>query len=80
MSTNKLIDKLEDKFGNPLGPKQYSIIKEAITMLRVLEAELEVLRSASAFEEGRKLGMQQERALWELSRSTQEIENAQHSV
>lgn len=26
------------------------------------------------FEEGRKLGMQQERALWELAHSTQEIE------
>lgn len=31
------------------------------------------------FERGRQLGMQQERALWELAASTQEIESAQQT-
>ena len=32
----------------------------------------------AGYEVGRKVGMQQERALWELAASTQEIENEQH--
>ena len=35
----------------------------------------EALAHAGGFEAGRKMGMQQERALWELAASTQEIEN-----
>jgi hypothetical protein len=35
----------------------------------------EALAHAGGFEAGRELGMKQERALWELAASTQEIEN-----
>ena len=38
----------------------------------------EAMAHAGGFEAGRELGMKQERALWELAASTQEIENEQH--
>ena len=38
----------------------------------------EGIAHAGGFEAGRELGMKQERALWELAASTQEIENEQH--
>jgi hypothetical protein len=54
----------------------------AIVALRELKIECmvekqshyEAMEHAAGFEAGRKLGMQQERALWQLAASTQEIE------
>jgi hypothetical protein len=43
--------------------------QDAISIQQALEYE-------KAFEEGRQLGMLQERALWNLTESTQEIENS----
>jgi hypothetical protein len=55
----------------------------AIVALRELKIErmiekqshYEAMAHAGGFEAGRELGMQQERALWELAASTQEIDN-----
>jgi hypothetical protein len=38
------------------------------------QSHYEAMEHAAGFEAGRKLGMQQERALWQLAASTQEIE------
>lgn len=40
----------------------------------------EAMAHAGGFEAGRELGMKQERALWELAASTQEIENERKST
>jgi flagellar biosynthesis/type III secretory pathway protein FliH len=92
MNANKLADMLE---GMVTGWFDDLTLKEAATMLRKQQAEIEALNQriermienqshhegiahAGGFEQGheagRKLGMQQERALWELAASTQEIE------
>jgi hypothetical protein len=42
------------------------------------QSHYEAMAHAGGFEAGRELGMKQERALWELAASTQEIENEQH--
>ena len=42
------------------------------------QSHYESMAHAGGFEAGRELGMKQERALWELAASTQEIENEQH--
>ena len=39
------------------------------------QSHYEAMEHAAGFEAGRQLGMKQERALWELAASTQEIEN-----
>jgi hypothetical protein len=39
------------------------------------QSHYEAMAHAGGFEAGRELGMKQERALWELAISTQEIEN-----
>jgi hypothetical protein len=39
------------------------------------QSHYEAMAHAGGFEAGRELGMKQERALWELAASTQEIEN-----
>ena len=39
------------------------------------QSHYESMAHAGGFEAGRELGMKQERALWELAASTQEIEN-----
>lgn len=36
MNTHELIEQLENRFGNPLGPKQYAIVREVIDTLRKL--------------------------------------------
>jgi hypothetical protein len=43
MNVSELIKRLDDRFGNPLGPRQYAIVREAIDMLRLMEAENEAL-------------------------------------
>jgi hypothetical protein len=42
------------------------------------QSHYEAMAHAGGFEAGRQQGMKQERALWELAASTQEIENEQH--
>ena len=42
------------------------------------QSHYESMAHAGGFEAGRQQGMKQERALWELAASTQEIENEQH--
>lgn len=44
-SAEVLVQELEDKFGNPLGPRQYDLIKEAIDMIRFLNEENKALIS-----------------------------------
>ena len=39
------------------------------------QSHYEAMAHAGGFEAGRELGMKQERALWELAASTQEVEN-----
>ena len=39
------------------------------------QSHYEAMEHAAGFEAGRQLGMKQEKALWELASSTQEIEN-----
>ena len=42
------------------------------------QSHYEAMAHAGGFEAGRQQGMKQERALWELAASTQEVENEQH--
>lgn len=37
MTTSDLIELLDQKFGNPLGPRQYAVVREAIEVLRELD-------------------------------------------
>ena len=39
------------------------------------QSHYEAMEHAAGFEDGRQLGIKQEKALWELAASTQEIEN-----
>lgn len=45
MTAFELAEALETRFGNPLGPRQYDIIKQAIAMLRLQAEEIEALQS-----------------------------------
>ena len=44
MNAFELAEVLDIKFGNPLGPLQYRIIKQAVDMLRLQQEEIEALR------------------------------------
>lgn len=43
MNALELADKLEIQFGNPLGPKLYDNVKEAVAMLRLQHEEIKAL-------------------------------------
>lgn len=43
MTAFELAEALDIKFGNPLGPKRYAMIKEAVAMLRLQAEEIEAL-------------------------------------
>lgn len=45
MTAFEIADELDIHYGNPLAPKQYDIIKEAIAMLRLQAEEIEAMRS-----------------------------------
>jgi hypothetical protein len=45
MNAYEIADELDTHYGNPLGPKQYDIIKAAIDMLRQQQAEIEALKA-----------------------------------
>lgn len=57
------------------GERCDDFIEEARAVL-VASSQAPAAQQAAEFERGRQLGMQQERALWELSASSQEIERA----
>jgi hypothetical protein len=44
MNVLELADALDIKFGNPLGPKRYEMIKEAVAMLRLQDEEIKSLQ------------------------------------
>ncbi len=43
MNAFELAEALDTRFGNPLGPRQYDIIKQAVDMLRLQAEEIEAL-------------------------------------
>ena len=45
MNAFEMADELEKYFGNPLGPKRYAIVKDAIAMIRLQAEEIEALRN-----------------------------------
>jgi hypothetical protein len=45
MNALELADELDKYFGNPLGPKRYAIIKQAVDMLRLQSGEISALQS-----------------------------------
>ena len=45
MNAFELADELEKYFGNPLGPKRYAIVKDAVAMIRLQAQEIEALQS-----------------------------------
>jgi len=53
---------------------QIEALERSIEALIEKASHHEALAHAGGFEAGRELGMKQERALWELAASTQEIE------
>lgn len=71
--------------GSPVHPQSSALtwpISTALLAIDKIEAALTAAPPAQQgdeFERGRQLGMQQERALWELAASTQEIESAQQT-
>ena len=87
MNANELANELDgflkEQEQLPWGTKQV-YLDQAATMLRQQQAEIErmiekqshyeAMAHAGGFEAGRQQGMKQERALWELAASTQEIE------
>lgn len=44
MNVLELANELDTMFGNPLGPKRYALIKEAVAVIRFLEEENKALR------------------------------------
>jgi len=50
-------------------------LEEVIERKIEKQSHYEAMEHAAGFEAGRQLGMQQERAMWELAASTQEIMN-----
>lgn len=53
---------------------QIEALERSIEALIEKQSHYEAMAHAGGFEAGRELGMKQERALWELAASTQEIE------
>jgi hypothetical protein len=45
MDAFELSEELDKCFGNPLGPKRYAIVKEAVTMLRLQAEEIKAMQS-----------------------------------
>jgi hypothetical protein len=45
MDAFELAEELDKYFGNPLGPKRYAIVKEAVAMLRLQAEEIKAMQS-----------------------------------
>jgi hypothetical protein len=54
---------------------EIEVLNTRITRMVEKHSHYEAMAHAGGFEAGRQLGMKQERALWELAASTQEIDN-----
>jgi hypothetical protein len=54
---------------------EIAALNQRIERMTEKQSHYEAMAHAGGFEAGRELGMKQERALWELAASTQEIEN-----
>jgi hypothetical protein len=69
------------KLINKLNQRRLSLQQRVADLEEVIERKIEkqshyeAMEHAAGFEAGRQLGMQQERAMWELAASTQEIMN-----
>jgi len=55
--------------------KLIQILNDRIERMLEKQSHYEAMEHAAGFEAGRQLGMKQEKALWGLAASTQEIEN-----
>lgn len=88
MNANELADKLQEldsklhlielfKSATLLRQQQAEIeaLKTRIERMIEKQSHYESMEHAAGFEAGRQQGMKQERALWELAASTQEIMN-----
>jgi hypothetical protein len=89
MNANELADVLENDYWDSRANKvmlegakmlrnQQALIENLngrIERMIEKQSHYESMAHAGGFEAGRELGMKQERALWELAASTQEIEN-----
>ena len=88
MNANELADELENDYWDSRANKimlesakmlrnQQALIENLngrIERMIEKQSHYESMAHAGGFEAGRELGMKQERALWELAASTQEIE------
>jgi hypothetical protein len=45
MNTLELATELDNLFGNPLGPKRYTLVREAVDVLRTLDAKIKELET-----------------------------------
>jgi hypothetical protein len=45
MNVLELANELETRFCNPLGPKRYDLVKEAVNILRLQDEEIKALRN-----------------------------------
>jgi hypothetical protein len=88
MNANELADELESFWltkNDDLLAKAVVMLRNQQALIENLNGRIErmiekqshyeAMAHAGGFEAGRELGMKQERALWELAASTQEIEN-----
>jgi predicted Zn-dependent protease len=87
MNANELVVYLEDITDSETSPyrqaatmlrNQQALIENLngrIERMIEKQSHYESMEHAAGFEAGRELGMKQERALWQLAASTQEIEN-----
>jgi len=90
MNANELAVYLEDITDSETSPyrqaatmlrNQHALIENLngrIERMIEKQSHYEAMAHAGGFEAGRQQGMKQERALWQLAASTQEIENEQH--
>ena len=89
MNANELADELENDYwdsrANKIMLESAKMLRQQQALIENLNGRIErmiekqshyeSMAHAGGFEAGRELGMKQERALWELAASTQEIEN-----
>ena len=89
MNANELADELENDYwdsrANKIMLESAKMLRQQQALIENLNGRIErmiekqshyeAMAHAGGFEAGRELGMKQERALWELAASTQEIEN-----
>jgi hypothetical protein len=89
MNANELADELENDYwdsrANKIMLESAKMLRQQQALIENLNGRIErmiekqshyeSMAHAGGFEAGREIGMKQERALWELAASTQEIEN-----